>query len=400
MRLRFILMFLWAALCNAVAQSGCISVVVLDHKGGPLAKMHVRVTRPASSQWWIKDTDDKGQVQFTALPPGIYTVFSQNEDLGYPVTYAYDFTGIAHLPEYTLTDSPQCQEITMQREPPAGRLRLKLTDQNTGDFIEEPQAQFHITIDGVHNRQGAIWKNHADFLVPSLKPFELWAEAKGYKTAGPFIIKPFQPGEVRDFATVLKAFGLGCLKGKVLDVKGQPVVGIRVNFFFQSDPSAGTARDAVTDKDGKFEVHDLPSGHYTVSAFSMELGYDPSSMVTQGRNFPNADVPASANCGEVTVNLKEPNGKFSADVVDAETHLPLKRFRFRVTCPALPRWWAEGRDFVREVQVPTKTPCNVKAEWDGYVASEPLALEPFQPSESRKMTIQLRPVHAGEGKSQ
>src|SRR5215472_9563090 len=134
MRGRTILIFLLATICSAVAQTGCISVVVLEAKGKPLAKMEVRVSRHTSAQWWTQDTDDKGHAQFTGLPPGSYTVVSRNQDLGYPDTNSFDFTDIAHLPEYTLADSQQCLEVTMQREPPAGRLRLRLTDQDTGNF--------------------------------------------------------------------------------------------------------------------------------------------------------------------------------------------------------------------------------------------------------------------------
>ena len=394
MPLRAVLLFLMAGVCSVSAQTGCMNVSVIDYKGLPLAHLKALVSRGYIGEYWNSETDAKGHFSLPALPPGNYIVTLRNQDLGYPDTINFDFTGVVHQPEYTVTESATCIAVNVQREPPAGRLHLKLTDEETGKFIEEPEAQFRRT-DG-HHAWNATTHREQDILIPPLKPVEVRVGAKGYRTTAPFTLQPMQPGEVRDFTAVLKPIGLGCLHGRVFDADGQPVIGIKVQPLLLNDNVNSKALFVDTNGDGEFEIADLPTGHYQVTVHSKEMSYDSSSMVKKDGRFPEIDVSASPACAEIMVNLTAPNGKLVIEVVDARTHAPVERFKYTVkSAVSRPWWYSEGREAIREIQIPPGQACNLTAESEGYARSDVMPLAPFKSGEVRKVTIALQPLHEG-----
>jgi len=383
--------FLLAAFCGAAAQTGCISVTATDYKGVPLANLHSRVTRYAG-EYWHPDTDSTGSFKLTGLPPGTYMVALRNEDLGYMDTVDSDFTN--GWPPYYVVESGKCTEISMRFEPPAARLHLKLRDEDTGKSIEEPEAQFRRT-DGHHAWNG-VSKRGLDLTVPPLKPLEVWVGAKGYRSTAPFSIPPLEPGEIRDFDALLKPIGLGCLRGRVLDADGQTVAGIEVQPRLMNDNLNSKAFSVRTNQDGEFEMKDMPPGTYEFSVHSNEMGYSSNSMVGKDGKRPVTEVAGSSgSCAEVTVNLSEPNGKLVVDVIDAATQTPLEHFRFEVKSTVPRWWWSEGKEWIREVQMPLGRQFSLQAESEGYETSQPMLLTPFESGEVRKITISLQPVHEG-----
>jgi hypothetical protein len=383
-----VFVFVLAAFCSAAAQTGCISVMVTDYKGLPLANLHAVVSRGYSGEYWSRDTDDKGRFDVTGMLPGNYTVTLRNYALGYEDTNNSDFTEVFPQPHYAVTESSKCTEVNVQREPPVARLHLKLTDEDSGKFIEEPEAQFRRT-DG-HHAWNASTKRQLDLLVPPLKPIEILVGAKGYRTTAPFSIPPLQPGEVRDFDAVLKPIGLGCLQGRVLDADAQPVIAIKVQPLLINDSLNSKAFSINTNQDGEFEMMNLPVGTYYVFVHSKDMGYDSNSTVsTDGKPF-QVEVPASKACSEATLTVAQPNGKLMVDVIDAETYGPLEHFRFEVKSTVPRWWWSEGREWIKEMQIPPGRQCSVQAEAEGYQTSEPMPLAPFASGEARKITIALR----------
>ena len=53
-------------------------------------------------------------------------------------------------------------------------------------------------------------------------------------------------------------FAQGILKGKVIDVKGEPIIG--ANVFLQ-----GTTLGAATDFEGNYTIKSVPEGNYTLT---------------------------------------------------------------------------------------------------------------------------------------
>lgn len=396
MRVLFILVFVLAAICSTAAQTGCISVTVTNDNDIPLANMHAVVTRGYPGEIWFRDTDERGRFDVTGLPAGNYTIITRNMDLGYPDTNDFDFTGIVHPQGIAVVESDRCTEVRVRREPPAGKLHLKLTDEVSRVFIEDPIAQFR-RIDG-HYGWNATTQQKLDLLVPASKPIEVRVGAKGYKSTAPFSIQPLQPGEVRDFTVVLKPVGLGCLQGKVLDAAAQPVAGIKVQPLLVNDNLNSKAMSTKTDANGEFQMLDLPPGRYFVFVYSKEMGYDSMSMLSKGGKHPEVEVPASTSCAEITLNLTEPNGKLVVEAIDAATQAPIQHFHFEVQSTVPKWWWSEGREWANEIQMPPGREYSVKAEAEGYEASQPVPLAVFTSGEVRRITIQLQPMNKGAPK--
>lgn len=386
MPLRSVLFFFLAAICGVNAQTGCISVTATDYKGVPLANMHSRVTRYAG-EFWHPDTDGKGRFTLTGLPPGKYMVALRNEELGYMDTVDNDFSNLSS--PYYVVESGRCTEINIQFEP-AARLHLKLTDEETGKFIAAPEAQFR-RVDGHHAWNG-VTKRGLDLMVPPLKPLEVRVGAKGYKSTAPISIPPLDRGEIRDFDLVLKPIGLGCLRGRVMDADGQPVAGVEVQPRVMNDSLNSKAFTVKTNQDGEFEMNEMPPGTYEFFVHSQEMGYSSMSMLEKDGRPPQVEVRGSETCAEVTVNLSEPNGKLTVDVIDAITQAPLEHFRFEVKSTVPKWWWSEGKEWSREVQMPLGREFSLQAEAEGYETSQPMPLVPFKSGEVRKIRIALQPV--------
>lgn len=389
MPLRAVLLFLMAGVCSMSAQTGCISVKATDYKGVPLANMHSRVIRNAG-EFWHPDTDKNGSFKLTGLPPGKYMVALQKEEQGYMDSIVSDFSDTST--PYYVVESDKCTEINLQFEP-AARLHLKLTDEETGKFIEEPEAQFRRT-DGQHAWNG-VSKRGLDLMVPPLKPLEVRVGAKGYKSTAPIKIPPLDRGEIRDFDLVLKPIGLGCLRGRVLDADSQAVVGIDVQPMLMNDSINSKPWHLQTNQDGEFEMNDAPPGTYQVAVHSKDMGYNSMSIVGKDGRPPQTEVSGSGACAELTVTLGQPNGKLVVDVVDAVTKAPLEHFRFEAKSTAPKWWWSEGKEWSRELQMPLGRQFSLRAEAQGYVTSDWMSLGSFTTGEVRKITISLERADEG-----
>lgn len=389
MMVRSAILWLLFSAMAAVAQSGCIAGQVLDDSGSSLPQMHVTVAATNHPFYRLTDTDENGQFLFSDLPTGSYRIFSRNEDLGYTFSNNIDFSGTVEELRVVVSGSNDCAQITMRREPRAGKLRLKLTDSSTGKEIEKAEANFR-WVDGFHGWDG-VTLFHKDLLVPPSKPLEVQLGAIGYHQTDVMPVPPLQPGEIRVLPVQLRPLGVGCFSGTVLAEDGTPVAGIKVQPLLQNDfVNAKEPLSVTTDKQGKFAIGNLQPGTYEIFVDGQAQGYNGFSTMRACGQFPEVNVLASPTCAELTLGLAPPGAHLHVDVIDALTQRPIKYFKYTVKS-TVPKMWWYSESITNELVVPPYRPCSLEVRSDGYKSSSAESLGVFQPGEVRRVKVPLQP---------
>jgi hypothetical protein len=376
----FLLMF--AGL--SAAQSGCLDGTVLDHSGAPVAQMHVYAYGLTSTVSHTTDTDDQGHFQFRDLTPETYDVATHNEDLGYPESNNFHFSGRIGRLYISVEDSQKCAQLTIRREPRAGKIRLLLTDAGTGEPLSKPEANFRRKGDPSTWDQISVYEDY--LLVTPSEDLEVQVGAQGHRSSEILPIAPMQSGEVRDLPLALQSLGVGCLVGIVFDPNHKPVPDVGVHPLLLNDFLNAKALETPTDKHGRFEMRDLHPGVYWVAVLSKDKGYDLSS-----QEHLEVSVPATEKCAEVTINLRTREARLRVDVVDGITHRAITRFKYTVRSTAQKDWWY-GESVAKEALVPPDKACSVQVESAGYQTSEPVFLGALSLGEIRSITVELQPA--------
>jgi hypothetical protein len=380
--------FLLVATGLAAAQTACLEGTILDADGPPIAQMHVLASETTHPFFRTAITDEKGRFTLTGLIPGTYDITTRNVDLGYPDSGDFHFTGTLDRLLVPVPASEQCAPLTIHRTR-AGKLRIKLNDQSTGQTIPEPQANFRWA-----GREG--WDQISLFgdilLVPTSRPLEVQVGAKGYQAADIMEVSPLQPGEERLLVLTLQPVGIGCLSGVVVDAAGKPVAGITVQPLLQNDPlNAKLPLRTQTDEHGRFQMDDLHPGLYELFVDGSKKGYDGFSTMKTYGHYPKANVLPSTSCAKIRVSLNPPQARLQVRIVDAVTQRPIANFSYRVQSTTPAKGW-EVNSTTREVLVPPGKPCTLEVRAEGYRTSRRIPLSKFQPREVRSVKIQLQPV--------
>lgn len=386
----FVLPFAVLSATFATAQNGCVLGTVLDDSNSPIEKMYVMIAAVAKQVHQVTDTGEGGQFQFFDLPPGKYRIQTHNQDLGYTFSNMADFTGTFDDPEVEVSMQTECTQITIKREPRAGRLRLKLIDASTGKDIEQPLAAFR-RVDGSHVwNQISVYQN--DLLIPPGMLVEVQFGAIGYQKTEIIKQAPLQPSEVRVLAVNLQPVGVGCFGGTVLAIDGSPVPGIKVQPLLEDDPlDAKFPLFTTTDKSGKFEIGNLHPGTYQVFVDGQDKGYTGFSTMKAYGVFPQVHVLASKTCAEMNIGLSPPGGHLHVDVIDASTNLPVKDFKYTVKSTISKQSWS-SESITEDLVLPPDKPCTLEVHADGYQPSAEQSLGSIQPGEVRRVKVALQPL--------
>lgn len=383
---RFLPFFL-AVTGVAAAQTACLTGTVLDSDGPPIAQMHVlasETTRPFSR---VTTADENGRFTFADLIPGIYDITTRNPELGYADSGDVLFTGTLDRLLVPVKASESCTPLTIRRAR-AGKLRIRLIDQATGQTIPEPQANFRRA---GHEGWDAISLFRDILLVPTSQPLEVQVGAKGYQTADLVAVTPLQPGEERALVLSLQPVGVGCLTGVVLDAAGKPVSGITVQPLLQNDAlNAKLPLHTQTDKRGRFRMYHLHPGVYEIFVSGPDKGYDGFSTMKTYNHYPEANVLPSTSCAHIKVGLTPPQARLRVYVVDAATQRPITNFKYRVLSTTPAHGW-EVNSITREALVPPRKPCTLEVRAEGYRTSRRISLGTFQPREIRRLKVRLKP---------
>src|ERR1019366_9852709 len=175
----FLAVSLVAAAVPAASQTACLAGTILDSDGPPIAQMHVLASETTHAFFRVTTTDESGHFTFADLIPGTYDITTRNPDLGYPDSGDVVFAGTLDRLLVPVNASGPCASLTIRRTR-AGRLRIKLLDQSTGQTIPEPQANFRRA---GHEGWDGISLFHNILLVPPSQPLEIHIGAKGYQSA-------------------------------------------------------------------------------------------------------------------------------------------------------------------------------------------------------------------------
>ncbi len=375
----------------ATAQTACLQGTILDSDGSPIAQMRVLASETTQPFFRTTTTDEAGRFTFADLIPGTYDITTRNTDLGYPDSGDFHFTGALERQLVPVKASDQCVPLTIHRTR-AGKLRIKLIDQSTGQAIPEPQANFRWS---GHEGWDQISLFRDILLVPTSRPLEVQVGAKGYQAAEIFEVPPLQSGEERLLVLSLQPVGIGCLSGVVVDAAGKPVAGITVQPLLQNDPlNAKLPLRTQTDEHGRFQMNDLHPGVYEIFVNGRDKGYDSFSTMKAYGQYPQANVQPSTSCAEIKVGLTPPQARLQVQVVDAVTQRPIANFKYRVLSTTPAKGW-EVNSITKEALVPPGKPCTLEVHAEGYRTSRRISLGRFQPREVRRMKIQLQPVGQG-----
>lgn len=374
-----------------VQQTACISAQIVDNDGTPLPGMHVLLRETTHEFYRVTTTDENGQFKVSDLMPGKYDITNRNEQLGFPDTGNFHFTGTLERFVVSAQAPDQCTRVTIRRPPRAGKLRIKLMDAVTGQPVANPQASFSFA--GRNSWDGISFFNGV-LLVPPLVALDVHLGAKGHVSADVVAVPPLQPGEERVLEKPLKREGVGCMTGIVLDANGKPVPNLTVQPLLQDDElNAKLPLRTQTDESGHFQMADLQPGKYSIFVNDQPRGYDGFSTMRTYAQYPEAKVDAVSPCGRITVRLLPPQARLQVKVVDGVTGKPVKDFIYKVVSLTPMKGW-EVNSRTEEALLPPGKPARLTVTAPGYKKSAPRELSAMRSGQAMRLKISLLPDEA------
>lgn len=368
---------------GAVAQTGCITGVVLDDTGNPLSKINVEAQKlvQINPPRITTQTDANGKFEMHDVPAARYTVGVNDVKRNYPGSGSMFLYGKAD-PQITVTVSDVCENVVLRLGPPAARLKLSVEDAITREPIKEPTVL--MLRSGQHDRFSTWAPNH-EVLVPSLAEFQLEVQAAGYEKAAPMTLA-LQPGEVRELSFDLQPAPKGCLAGTVVDGENTPVPEVRIS----TGNGVGGEYSATTDSEGKFKIGELNVGSHTVYAEKPSAGYIIGPSLDQDRR-----VKVSAGvCNDISIKLGPKAARLRVSVIDAVTGKLLPHTDFVLTAP---RMISGGQLFGDIVLAPPQVDLTIEIRVTGYEQDKRVNIGVLAPSEEKEITIPLQPLATSAG---
>jgi hypothetical protein len=224
---------------------------VHDGDGRPLDRGVVTVTEPGGSQAQRAPIGADGRYSVAGLAPGTYTLIvivpgyapqAVTATVGPSATVTHDFrlTGAGVL---------------------AGQVRTAGTATGTADAtVVVTDARGEVIGQTTTDRAG-------EFRMAGLLsgPVTVTAQAAGHRPA----VAVVEVAAGRAVGTVLAVTPIGSVSGVITSPAGKGIPEVTVALIAADGDIVGTA---VTDESGRYELHDLPGGDYTVAASTYEAG--------------------------------------------------------------------------------------------------------------------------------
>src|SRR5215831_1864449 len=299
------------SLCStwAVAQTGCITGLVIDENGHP--REHIKVEAQKMGMSWTHHetwTEANGRFQIRDLPPSEHAIVTGEAEGPYPNYANSFFYGTTEL-RVSVGASDACEDVVVHIGPATARLNLWVLDAVTKQPIKVPVV--HLT----RPKAGGLFRPSpgGEVTVPSMTELQMQLDAVGYLRSASMKLSPFQPGEVRDLSVELQPAQRACIAGYVTDEDGVPVAGARVRPQITNRGSFNEDHSVLTDAKGRFQVDDLEAGPYRVHAAKKSEGY----LGTQ--NGVEVNLSSSWPCIEVALKIGLKAARVRFLVVDAKT---------------------------------------------------------------------------------
>ena len=373
------------------AQTGCLSGSVVDNAGQPVKGIRVGVGDNIWTTARISpepQSDESGQFRIEGIPPGNYKANAFNDQLGYPGIWW-------PVRDVSIAASSLCTNITFNVRSRAAKLKLVVTDATTNKPIP------NILLRVFPGENPGLWLTVEPLLsyglppqVPSLVKVRLVVTAKGYSSSE-FVFPSLAPGETREILTKLSPKGLGCITGVAVDENDAPVAVAKVSPRFMGSGYAGDVSQPVTtDDNGKFTLDNLRPGDYVLWPEKESDGFSTNWSGWRGQvELQKVTVAPGGACQEVTLNMGARGALMRVRAIDGATHEPLPNIQVNFRNAEDTRQGGsivgEPRE-VHEFLVPSRTNFIVQVRSPGYLAPDPVQIEPLSPGETRDLTVPLK----------
>jgi hypothetical protein len=185
----------------------------------------------------------------------------------------------------------------------------------------------------------------------------------------------------------------GCIQGKVLDTKGEPIHSLSV---VASNLGEGNRyeMEVQADSDGDFSMIGLPEGAYQVfTSDESKTNFGRRSLMTLDRSAAQeVEVAAGDSCVTITLR-KPPRARVLLRATNVLTGEKIDSVKgsFRLSKDGLWTGYAEDSAML----VPPLTRLELQLGAQGYELAPVQEILPLQPGEVRELTVALRPVQLG-----
>jgi len=370
---------------SAVAQTGCVTGLVIDEAGHPLGHIKVEAVKMGMSsahhQAW---TEANGRFQIPALPPVGYEIVSGDAEGPYPNHSNSFFYAIPEL-YVSVTPSEKCQDVLVHMGPKVAKLNLSVMDAITKQPIEQPRVEL-LRASGGGLFTGAPG---GKLNVPSQTELKLKVQAVGYEKSAALELPAFRPEEVRDLIVELQPAQKGCIAGSVVGEDNLPVVGAQVIPLIRSRGMVNEDHSVKSDTQGRFQINNLEVGPYYVYAAKITAGY----LGTENGNF--ITLSGSPPCSEVALKIGLKAARLRVTAIDAKTgkeilqiHTGYGNEERRSTYSSFVERLTGGLALVEPLRK-----LSVQISADGYEENgKSVYFGPLAPDEQKDITVELQPV--------
>lgn len=163
----------------------------------------------------------------------------------------------------------------------------------------------------------------------------------------------------------------GTIHGKVMDDTGRTIPGAIVDIDVVGDAVLGRPNQTVTDSQGEFTLHQVPTGKVSVFASKPQDSY-PNGRIAVFSNGLESATEVTVAGGEtssgVTVTVHR-GGRLTGVILDAATGKPVLTARIRLIRADHPEWYFSTSPTMKgdfEFAVPSGRPYKLEVTAAGY----------------------------------
>jgi hypothetical protein len=178
--------------------------------------------------------------------------------------------------------------------------------------------------------------------------------------------------------SAMPAQTLGTIHGTVLDNRGVPVSGARVNAALTRQPGQSVAHYVETDATGHFSIDGLAWGEYKVFVMREQSGYPNMHFSFYSNDvFPTASVTPNAPIADLQIQLGPRAGTLTGSISDGASGAPISADLKLIRAEAPKKWISIGVAPLYRVLVPSNTEVLLEVTASGFktwTLSSPLLL--------------------------